>query len=207
MTGPLEPEEAPSMVDEPGRAGSRVPGDDVDALVPAMYEELRKIAHRHLRRERAGHTLNTTALVHESYLSLAGSGDLEWQSRAHFCAVASRAMRHILVDYARRRSAAKRGGARIQITLAEGMAADEDPAHDLLALDEALERLAAWDERLARVVECRFFGGMTVDETAEALGTSRRTVERDWTRAKAYLYRMLVPAPDPEIRRTTTEDD
>lgn len=175
--------------DPPSREG----GSEIDQLVPDVYEELRKIAHRHLRKERSGHTLNTTALVHESYVSLAGSDKLEWESRTHFCAVASRAMRHILVDYARRRAAAKRGGGRIQVTLGEGVAAQQGLPYDLLALDEALQALADRDERLARVVECRFFGGMTVDETADALEVSRRTVERDWTRAKAYLYRTLAP--------------
>lgn len=178
---------------EPEGATAPPRGEEIDELLPEVYEELRKIAHRHLRKERAGHTLNTTALVHESYVSLARTDDLEWESRTHFCAVASRAMRHILVDYARRRGAAKRGGGRIRITLGEGVAAHDEPPHELLALDAALQALAERDERLARVVECRFFGGMTVDETAEALDISRRTVERDWTRAKAYLYRTLAP--------------
>lgn len=165
----------------------------LDDWMPRVYEELRQIAHRHLRRETPGHTLNTTGLVHESYMRLAGSGDLEWESRAHFFAIASRAMRHILVDYARRRSADKRGGDRVRVTLGDAMASSGDGTEDLIELDDALESLGELDERLVHVVECRFFGGMSVPETAEALDVSARTVERDWMRAKAYLSRALRP--------------
>jgi len=181
------------MDERPPRDDRADEGGGLDDWMPRVYEDLRAIAHRHLRRETPGHTLNTTALVHESYLSLARSDDLEWESRAHFFAIASRAMRHILVDYARRRSAEKRGGDRVRVTLGDAMATSGDGTEDLLELDDALSSLAELDERLVSVVECRFFGGMSVPETAEALDVSSRTVERDWMRAKAYLSRTLRP--------------
>src|SRR5690625_1000199 len=165
----------------------------LDRLFPLIYDELRQIARRHLRGERHDHTLNTTALVHESYLNLAGQAKMSFADRAHFLAVASTAMRHILIDHARRRRALKRGGDRIQVSLAEAAAAVEDQTAELLALDQALTTLTERSPRLGQVVECRVFGGLTVRETAEALSVSPRTVERDWTRAKAYLYRALQP--------------
>jgi RNA polymerase sigma factor (TIGR02999 family) len=163
-------------------------------LFTLVYDDLRTLAHRHLRSEVGGHTLNTTALVHEAYLALADQTPAGWRNRAHFLAVSSRAMRHILIDYARARLTAKRGGASIRVPLREDLAlagGDEANDIDLLALDQALMELADHDKRLCRVVECRFFGGMSVAETAEALGLGTRTVERDWTRAKAYLYERL----------------
>lgn len=165
-----------------------------DDLFTFVYDDLRTIAHRHLRGEVGGHTLNTTALVHEAYLALADETAAGWRNRAHFLAVSSRAMRHILIDYARARLSAKRGGAAIRVPLREDLTladGDDSGGIDLLALDEALVELAEHDERLCRVVECRFFGGMSVAETAEALGVGVRTVERDWTRAKAYLFERL----------------
>lgn len=162
----------------------------LDRLLPLIYGDLRRIARNHLRKERSGHTLNTTALVHEAYIDLA-QGGAEWTDRTHFLAVASTAMRHILVDYARRRNAQKRGGDRVQVTLKKWMVGEDQNTTDLLALSEALEKLGEKNPRLERVVECRFFGGMMVAEIADALGTSKRTVERDWTRAKAYLYQAL----------------
>lgn len=166
-------------------------GDAFDRLFPAVYEELRAIAQRHMQRERAGHTLAATALVHECYLNLADLTRSSWQDRAHFFAIASRAMRHILIDYARRRAALKRGGDRREVTLDDAMGAAEEDAAELLALDDALTELSSRHERMARVVECRFYGGMTVAETAAVLDVSPRTVERDWTRAKAHLRRAL----------------
>lgn len=168
-------------------------GDDeaLDRLVPVVYDDLRRMAHRQLLNERGDHTLSTTGLVHESFLGLVGQEGTDWRDRAHFFAIASRAMRHVLIDYARRRSARKRGGDRVRVPLEPGMAARREPVEDLLAVEEALSRLEEKDPRLARVVECRFFGGMTVEETACALDSSVRTVERDWTRAKAYLNRLL----------------
>ena len=173
---------------------SRGDRDAVDRLVPILYDELRRIAHRRMRRERVGHTLGTTALVHEAYLELAGLDRMEWRDRAHFLAVAARAMRRVLIDYAVQRRAQKRDGGRRAVPLDEvediltlsGQRADE-----LLALDEALRRLDAVSERQCRVVECRFFAGMSVEETAEALGTSPATVKRDWTVARAWLHREL----------------
>ena len=169
----------------------------VDRLLPLVYAELRRIAHRQLAAEAPGHTLSTTALVHEAYLRLADQSRAEWVDRQQFLAVAARTMRRVLVDYARRHWAQRRGGGahRHPVALEDaedaGALAVASRADELLALDEALERLAAVDERLARVVECRFFGGLTEPETAEALGVSPRTVGRDWLMAKAWLYRAL----------------
>ena len=173
-----------------------------DRIVPLVYTELRAIAHRQLQRERQSHTLNTTALVHEAFLRLADQPGIRWQSEAHFFAIAARVMRQVLVDYARYHRAAKRAGAHQQMEL-DAIAAQEsgtmasdsllaDERADLLvALDEALARLAAFDERLVRVVECRFFGGLTEQETAQALAVNARTVRRDWVKAKAWLQRAL----------------
>jgi DNA-directed RNA polymerase specialized sigma24 family protein len=154
---------------------SRGDRDAVDRLVPILYDELRRIAHARMRGERTGHTLETTALVHEAYLELAGLDRMEWRSRAHFLAVAARAMRRVLIDHAVERRAQKRGG----------------PGARAVPLDEALHRLAATSERQCRVVECRFFAGMSVEETAEALDLSPATVKRDWTVARAWLHREL----------------
>ena len=171
------------------------PGDAsvLDAVVPLVYEELRQVAHRQLSRERAAHTLNTTALVHETYLQLVDQTRVDWRDRAHFFAIASTVMRRVLIDYARGRGARKRGGERVQVPLRPETASVPAEVVDLLVLDEALTRLAEHDERMARVVEHRFFGGMTAEETAEALGCSLRTVERLWTRAKLHLYQLLRP--------------
>jgi RNA polymerase sigma factor (TIGR02999 family) len=164
-----------------------------DRLFPAVYDELRRIAHRHMLRERHGHVLDTTALVHECYLNLADRTTPSWDDRAHFLAIASKAMRHILIDYARRRKAQKRGGDRHRVTLEDRMVAVDAQAAELLSLDEALTALARRHARMATVVERRFFGGMTISETAASLDVSTRTVEKDWTRAKAYLRRALAP--------------
>lgn len=167
--------------------------DVADRLFPVVYDRLRCIAQRHMQRERQGHTLGATGLVHECYLKVVDQTQTTWEDRAHFFAVASKAMRHILIDYARRRTAQKRGGDRHRVTLDAGMGAVEMQAAELISLDEALTALAERHARMARVVECRFFGGMTVKETAEALDVSARTVERDWARARAYLARALRP--------------
>jgi RNA polymerase sigma factor (TIGR02999 family) len=169
-------------------AGGPTPLDEV---LPEVYGELRRIARRHLRRHAAGMTLNTTAVVHEAYLKLAAA-DSKWSDRGHLLAIASTAMRHLLVDAARRRQAAKRGAGVLPEPLeTTGHAAEPPAAPDLLALDDALHNLAAVDPALVQVVECRFFAGLTVAETAEALGRSVRTVERDWARARGHLYRSL----------------
>lgn len=175
----------------PASAGEREVLDHAFALV---YDELRQLARRHLRREAEGHTLNTTALVHEAYLRLGERASPAWIDRVHFFALAATAMRRILVDHARRRRAVKRRGAARPVPLdgIEWMAAAE-PSELLVALDAALERLARLDARQARVVECRFFGGLTEEETAEALGIGLRTAKRDWAKAKSWLYVELVP--------------
>lgn len=163
----------------------------VDRLYPLVYEELRRIAHRAIRGERTGHTLGTTGLVHEAYLGLVDQTRLEYRDRAHFYGIAARAMRHILVDYARRHGAAKRGGNLRAIPLDEAILAVEDRADALLALDEALRELETLDPRLGQVVQCRFFGGLTEEETGEVLGVTARTVRRDWLKAKGWLYQHL----------------
>ena len=162
-----------------------------DRLLPLVYDELRRIAHRQLGRERTGHTLSTTALVHEAYLRLVDQTRARWVDRAHFFAVAAGVMRRILVDYARRFRAAKRGGdaQRVDLDLAE--VSLEERSEMVINLDEALGRLAELNPRLSQVVEYRFFGGMTEEETAEALGVTDRTVRRDWIKAKAWLSREL----------------
>ncbi len=164
----------------------------LDRIVPLVYDELRQLAARQLRRERAGHTLHATALVHEAYVKLAGGGAVEAVDRGHFMAIAARAMRQVLVDHARRRNAEKRGGGWEQTTLSDGDAPLEFQPDELLALDQALEEL---DERQRQVVECRFFAGMEEEEIAVALGVSARTVRRDWVKARAWLYRSLYPQP------------
>jgi RNA polymerase sigma-70 factor (ECF subfamily) len=163
----------------------------LDELTPLVYEELRKQAARYLRRERPGHTLQTTALIHETYLKLVDAQDVEWQSRAHFFAIAANLMRRILVDHARRRDAHKRGGDQVRLPLDEALAIAEESHVDLLALDEALDRLAAFHAQQARVVELRFFSGLSVEEAAAALGVSPRTVKSDWALARAWLRREI----------------
>jgi RNA polymerase sigma factor (TIGR02999 family) len=162
------------------------------ALLPLVYDELRRLAARYMRRERPGQTLQATALVHDAYLRLLRDSQLSWQNRAHFFGIAARSMRQILIERARTRGAAKRGGSRIRVTLDAGLiAAAQAPDLDLEALDEALTRLTALDTELARVVEVRFFGGLSIEETAEALNISPATVKRRWTLAKAWLAREL----------------
>ena len=163
----------------------------LDKLTPLVYDELRRIAHRYVRRERNGHTLQTTALVNEAYMRLAGERKIEWENRAHFFAVTARVMRHILTDYARRRSYAKRGGEAHQVPLAEAYVMSQERAAELVILDEALAELAKLDPRKGRVVELRYFGGLSLEETAEVLEVSLMTVRRDWRAAKAWLFRSM----------------
>lgn len=164
----------------------------MDRLMPLVYEQMRRIAHRRLDSEPTGHTLSTTGLVHETYLKLVGQTQAQWQDRAQFFAVAAGAMRRILVDYARRNRAARRGGgpagAPIRVSLEDVELPVAERAAAIIALDEALERLGQMDPRAARVVECRFFGGLTEAETAAALGVSQRTVAREWVAARAWLH-------------------
>jgi RNA polymerase sigma factor (TIGR02999 family) len=163
----------------------------VTRLIPVVYEELRRIARRQLRTERPGHTLSTTALVHEAYLRIAPQTRAELVDRNHVLAIASQAMRRILIDYARQHHAERRGGKRERVTFDDAIALADQRAEQFLALDEALIRLAALDPRMSRVVECHFFGGMTEEETADVLGVSARTVRRDLVRAKAWLLAQL----------------
>jgi RNA polymerase sigma factor (TIGR02999 family) len=160
-------------------------------LTPIVYDELRRLAASFMRRERAGHTLQPTALVHDAYLRLLKDSQLSWQNRAHFFGIAARSMRQILVERARARGAAKRGGSRVRVTLDPGLVAADDPTFDLEALDEALARLAKMDPELAQVVDVRFFGGLSIEEAAESLGVSPATIKRRWTTAKAWLAREL----------------
>jgi RNA polymerase sigma factor (TIGR02999 family) len=163
----------------------------LNELLPLVYDELRAIARRKLRYERDGHTLNTTALVHEAYLKLVQLDRMQWQSRAHFLAIAAQAMRNILVNHALRRKRVKRGGGAPHASLDEAAQLPATEADRILALDAALEKLAAVNPRHARVVECRFFGGMTIEETAMVLEISPATAKRDWTLLRAWLGREL----------------
>ncbi len=183
------------------RGGNR---DAFDALFPLVYEELRRVAHAQKRRLEGHGTLNTTALVHEAYLKLAAPGETDWESRAHLLSVAARAMRQILIDDARTKRAQKRGGEQAPVTPQElklegpGLDVSGDHSDTLIALDESLKRLADVNERHHHIVECRFFGGMTIPDTAAALGLSRATVERGWGMARAWLYRdMKLSAEGP----------
>lgn len=178
----------PRSSDAPAAGGSA--DQALAGLLPEVYQDLRRIARNHLRRHQAGITLDTTAVVHEAYLKLA-SGRGVWDDRAHFFALASTAMRQLLVDHARRRHADKRGGGAVHVTLSHADGVSTEPALDVLALNDALTALAAIDPLLERVVECRFFAGLSVDECALALDRSVRSVERDWARARAYLYDAL----------------
>ena len=163
----------------------------LDNLMPLVYRELRRLAHRHLAKEHRGNSLQTTDLVHEAYLRLVDQHRVHWQNRAHFYGVASQLMRRILVDQARRRKRAKRGGGALLVTLDQAMPVSRQSEVDMLALDEALAKLAEIDSRKARIVELRFFGGLAVDETAAFLNVSEVTVMRDWRMAKAWLHREL----------------
>ena len=163
----------------------------LEQLVPIVYKELQRLAHYHLRRERDGHTLQTTALVHEVYLRLCGQNEPHWENRAHFFAVAARMMRRILVDYSRQHDAEKRGGATCRVPLDDGLSVPVQEQFDLVALDRALDQLAAFDERKCRVVEMRFFAGLQAKEIAAILNTTEATVRRDWVIAKGWLYRYL----------------
>jgi RNA polymerase sigma factor (TIGR02999 family) len=160
----------------------------LDRLVPIIYSDLQRMARARLRAERDGHSLQTTALVHEVYLRLVDANRMTLENRAHFFGVASRLMRQVLVDHARRRDAEKRGGDATRVSLSDASPTAPDRIVDILVLDEALEALTALDERLCRVVELKFFGGLTIDEMAAALNVSRATVERDWAVAKAWLF-------------------
>lgn len=163
----------------------------LDRLMPLVYDELRRVAKRILRGESSGHTLQATALVNEAYLKLIQQHEVEWQNRAHFFAIAARLMRRILVDHARNHQASKRGGAARKLSLDEALGVPAAQAVDLIALEDALTELARLDPEQSRLVELRFFGGLTIEEVAEVLGVSPATVKREWNMAKAWLYREL----------------
>jgi RNA polymerase sigma factor (TIGR02999 family) len=167
----------------------------LDRLMPLVYTELRQLAHRYMRRERPGCTLQTTALIHEAYLRLVNQRQVRWQHQAHFFGIAARLMRQILIEYARSHMRAKRGGSAGTIALDEEASVSQARATELLALDDALERLAAIDPRKSRVVELRFFGGLSVEETAQVLNIAPNTVLRDWRMAKAWLHREISHEP------------
>lgn len=190
---PADPRSAITICLRDWREGDAVAKDRLFQLV---YEQLKHMAHQALRRERDDHTLATTDLVHEAYIRLVDRPNVEWQDSSHFFAVAARAMRRILVDYARRRGAAKRGSTPRRVPLLEDALSLDEQADTLLALDEALTRLHGIDERLAQVVEYRFFGGLTEEQTAQVLSVTARTVRRDWVKARGWLYRELSTAAE-----------
>lgn len=164
----------------------------LEELMPLVYGELRRLAGAHLRRERSDHTLQSTALVHEAFLRLVNQRDVHWRSRAHFYGIAAQMIRRILVDHARAQQAGKRGAGAIKLELDEAMAVSQQRELDLVGLDEALERLSALDERQGRIVELRFFAGLSVEETAEVMHLSAATVKREWSSARAWLYREIL---------------
>jgi RNA polymerase sigma factor (TIGR02999 family) len=170
------------------RDGNR---EALDALLPLVYEELRRLAHRHLRNERAEHTLQSSALVHEAYLRLIGQDFPQWEGRTHFFAIAAQLMRQILVDYARRHRASKRGSGVCMLTLGDVEALPQRKDVDVIALSDALNSLAAIDPRQSRVVELRFFAGLSLEETSEIMGIGTATIQRDWTAARAWLHREI----------------
>ena len=173
------------------RAWSDGDQDALQALTPIVYEELHRLARHYMRRERSGHSLQATALVNEAYMRLADCTRMRWQDRAHFFAVSAQVMRRILVDFARSKQYLKRGGGAVNVSLHPEVTLSAEPGRDLVALDDALEALAKVDERKSRVIEMRFFGGLSVKESAEALHVSPETVMRDWKLAKAWLLRQL----------------
>jgi RNA polymerase sigma factor (TIGR02999 family) len=187
-----QPESKASKITQMLREWSDGSQEALDNLLPLVYDELHRQAASFLRKERPGHTLQTTALINEAYLKLIDRRDVNWQSRTHFFAVAAQAMRRILVDYAKAKHREKRGGDNIKLSLEEAMlVAAKEKGVDLIALDEALNKLAKFDAQQARVVELRYFSGLSLEETAEALHVSRATVARDWEAARAWLHREL----------------
>jgi RNA polymerase sigma factor (TIGR02999 family) len=179
----LPPKDVTTLLEE-WTSGDR---DSLDRLMPLVYEELRRVARNYLSRERSNHTLQSTGLVHEAFLRLINQKSMRWQNRAHFFAIASRMMRRILVDHARKRHAAKRDAAVCRLSVAEGVVSVEEREPDLLALDDALTGLSALDPQQSQIVELRFFGGLTVEETAEVTGVSPTTVKREWATARLWL--------------------
>ena len=172
----------------------------LDRLFPLVHSELRRIAQRQMSQERPGHTLQATALVNEAYLKLAGQQGFDWQNRAHFFAVCAQVMRHILIDHARAHARDKRGGGLARVSLNDALVVAEDQAEHFIALDDALRVLERLDPQKGKIVEMRYFGGLSVEETAEVLNVSPRTVRREWQRAKVWLYRMMTEGIEDETR-------
>ena len=172
----------------------------LDKLFPLVHSELRRIAQRQMSQERPGHTLQATALVNEAYLKLAGHEGFDWQNRAHFFAVCAQVMRHILIDHARAHARDKRGGGMAKVSLNDALVVVEDQASHFIALDEALRMLERLDPQKGKIVELRYFGGLSVEEAAEVMNISPRTVRREWQRAKAWLYRMMTEGIEDETR-------
>ena len=172
----------------------------LDKLFPLVHSELRRIAQRQMSQERPGHTLQATALVNEAYLKLAGQQGFDWQNRAHFFAVCAQVMRHILIDHARAHARDKRGGGAVKVSLNDALVVADDQASHFIALDEALRRLESLDPQKGKIVELRYFGGLSIEEAAEVMNVSSRTVRREWQRAKAWLYRMMTEGIEDETR-------
>jgi RNA polymerase sigma factor (TIGR02999 family) len=186
-------ESQPNQITQLLLAWSEGDEDAHEKLVPLVYEQLHRVAQREMRRERPGQTLQTTALVHEAYMRLVGAENLSWQNRAHFFAVSARMMRRILIDVARAKRNLKHGAGALQVTMDEALAISSEPSVDLIALDEALNRLTALHPRQSEIVEMRYFGGLKEEEIAEVLNVSLRTVQQDWRLARLWLYRELRP--------------
>ncbi len=192
----MSPQEVTQLLADWGRGDKSA----FDKLFPLVQDELRRIARRQMSHERPGHTLQATALVNEAYLKLAGHEGFEWQNRAHFYAVCAQVMRHILIDHARAHARDKRGGGTIHVSLEEVAVISEEQADEYLALDEALRFLESVDPQKGKIVELRYFGGLSVDETAEVLDISPRTVRREWQRSRAWLYKMITEGVADETR-------
>jgi len=184
-------EASPNEITEQLIAWSKGDEAALEQLIPAVYQELRRMADHYLRGEDSGHSLQPTALVHEAYLRLIDQTKVEWHNRAHFFGVAAQMMRRILIDHAKAKHRVKRGGTAVKVVLDENTNFTQERASELLALDDALQALARMDDRKSRIVELRYFGGLSVEETAQVLGISDKTVMRDWSLAKAWLYREL----------------
>ena len=192
----LSPQEVTQLLADWGK-GDR---SALDKLLPLVHSELRRIAQRQMSQERPGHTLQATALVNEAYLKLAGQQGFDWQNRAHFFAVCAQVMRHILIDHARAHARDKRGGGAVKVSLNDALVVVEDQTAHFIALDEALRVLERLDPQKGKIVELRYFGGLSVEEVAEVMNISTRTVRREWQRAKAWLYRMMTEGIEDETR-------
>lgn len=192
----LSPQEVTQLLSDWGK-GDR---SALDKLFPLVQSELRRIAQRQMSQERPGHTLQATALVNEAYLKLAGQQGFDWHNRAHFFAVCAQVMRHILIDHARAHARDKRGGGAIQVSLNEALIVAEDQAAHFIALDEALRWLESLDPQKGKIIELRYFGGLSIEEVGEVLNISPRTVRREWQRAKAWLYRLMTEGIEDETR-------